>query len=249
MKKCPRCKEKIEDGATKCKHCQADLRNWFVRHKFWTVVIILIILGLIGNSAGRTAINRANEIANNTNQNSSSTTSSTKNSQTPTPTAPVDPNPHFGEGIYKVGTDIQAGTYRTRTASSGCYWERLAGFTGELSDIISNEGTDNPAIVTILPTDVGFSTHNCSTWTQDLSVITASQTSFGAGTYLVGIDIQPGTYKSQATDSCYWERLSGFSGNLKDILANDNAETSTIVTIKSTDKGFESHGCGTWTKQ
>ncbi len=52
MKKCPKCKEDIADGATKCKHCNADLRNWFARHKFLTGFLGLIILIIIISAAG-----------------------------------------------------------------------------------------------------------------------------------------------------------------------------------------------------
>ncbi|WP_438351593.1 hypothetical protein ACP8HI_13705 [Paenibacillus sp. FA6] len=34
---------------------------------------------------------------------------------------------------------------------------------------------------------------------------------FSDGTYIVGKDIEPGTYKSDGSGS-YWARLSGFSG-------------------------------------
>ncbi len=46
--KCPKCKEEIAEGASKCKHCGADLRNWFMRHKFITgfLVLIIVIIGL-----------------------------------------------------------------------------------------------------------------------------------------------------------------------------------------------------------
>ena len=71
--------------------------------------------------------------------------------------------------------------------------------------------------------------------------------SFGSGTHRVGEDIAPGTYRAaNVGDSCYWERLSGFTGDVDDIIANDNAQGAAIVTILPSDKGFTSRGCGTW---
>ncbi len=46
-KKCPKCGEEILMSAKKCKHCQADLRNWFARHKAITGGIIVFILFLV----------------------------------------------------------------------------------------------------------------------------------------------------------------------------------------------------------
>ena len=51
-KKCPKCKEEIAGDAKKCKHCGADLRNWFVRHKVLTVILALFVIGIIGAAAG-----------------------------------------------------------------------------------------------------------------------------------------------------------------------------------------------------
>jgi len=161
---------------------------------------------------------------------------------------PEDSKPNFSDGVYQVGTDIQPGTYRTREGSPGCYYARLGGFSNELNDIIANANTDAPAIVTIKPTDAGFDSQGCGTWTQDLSAITESKTSFGEGAYIVGTDIEPGTYRSSGSSGCYYARLRNFTADLNSIIANGNTDTSTVVTIKPTDVGFESLDCGTWTR-
>lgn len=71
----------------------------------------------------------------------------------------------------------------------------------------------------------------------------------GSGIYLVGSDIQPGTYRSSTQGSCYWARLSGTSGEFGDIIANDNVTGQAIVTIQPSDVAFESNDCGEWQLQ
>lgn len=83
-------------------------------------------------------------------------------------------------------------------------------------------------------------------------------TSFGGGIQIVGTDVQPGTYQSSSDpsgggelggiDACYWERLAGLSGDLRDIIANDLTEGRATVTIAPGDVAFSSFGCGTWTE-
>jgi hypothetical protein len=71
---------------------------------------------------------------------------------------------------------------------------------------------------------------------------------FGDGTYTVGEDIQPGRYRArQLGNLCYWERLSGFSGDPNEIIANDIPVGSAVVDILPGDAGFSSSGCGQWT--
>jgi hypothetical protein len=188
--------------------------------------------------------------AEDTTQGSSSTKRSMPKRDKPSSTAgkSADPYLQFTDGTHQVGKDIQAGTYRTRDSSSGCYFARLNGFSGELDDILANENTDNPAIVTIEPTDRGFESNRCGTWTQDLSPITQSKTSFEDGAYFVGTDIEAGTYRSSGARGCYFARLNGFQGDLENVVANENTDTPVVVTIAPTDAGFESNRCGTWTK-
>jgi hypothetical protein len=76
------------------------------------------------------------------------------------------------------------------------------------------------------------------------------QTSFGDGEYHVNTDIRPGRYFSNPVYGCYFERQSGFSGSIDDIIANnfigfDAAQW--IVDIAGSDAGFKTDDCGTWT--
>jgi len=117
------------------------------------------------------------------------------------------------------------------------------------SMLLSNDNTDGPAVVTIAETDKGFDSNRCGTWTKDLSPITASPTApFTEGTYIVGTDIAPGTWRSESGSNCYWARLKGFSGELGNTIANDITGPSAIVTIDAGDAGFDNTRCGTWTK-
>jgi hypothetical protein len=174
---------------------------------------------------------------------------------TPTPFVPTPAPTHtfvtFGDGIYTVGSDIRAGTYRLREIPDFCYWERLKGFSGELGDIIANENADTAwAVATIKSTDKGFNSEGCGEWSSDLSRVTASKSRLDDdGTYIVGTDLSAGTWRATGGEYCYWARLSGFGGTLSNIVANGNVlGNSVIVTIRSTDKGFHTQGCGTWTR-
>ncbi|WP_445527227.1 hypothetical protein [Streptomyces cyslabdanicus] len=69
----------------------------------------------------------------------------------------------------------------------------------------------------------------------------------GDGSYVVGKDIQPGTYKTAGnSDSCYWERARDASGEFESILANDNVTGTSYVTVKASDKLFKTNGCEGW---
>ena len=70
---------------------------------------------------------------------------------------------------------------------------------------------------------------------------------FGDGTYLVGVDVEPGIYRAPGGSFCTWERLSGLGGEFDDIISMDFSENSSqIVEIKTSDMAFKVSGCGTW---
>lgn len=76
-----------------------------------------------------------------------------------------------------------------------------------------------------------------------------TQTVDGDGTYLVGTDIQPGRWKTNGGDFCYWARLKDDSGDFDAIITNHAGAGQATVTIARTDGAFTTTGCGTWTRQ
>jgi hypothetical protein len=177
----------------------------------------------------------------------------------------------FVDGTWRVGADIQPGTYRT-AGGSACHWGRLYGLGGTPGEVIadnyytSGPWARGPQVVTIAPTDAGFASNGCGTWRlQSEPAVGIPTEAPGDGTWRVGVDIQPGTYRAPggppATppynwDSwaklCRWSRISGFGGTRGETIAGIASPGSLaggpqVVTIVSTDAGFRSSGCGTWT--
>ncbi|MEV8389805.1 MULTISPECIES: hypothetical protein [unclassified Streptomyces] len=73
----------------------------------------------------------------------------------------------------------------------------------------------------------------------------------GDGTFLVGEDIQTGTYKTAGPEDdnfglgCYWARHKDASGELTGIIANDSITGQTRVTVNKGEY-FETKGCLEW---
>lgn len=152
----------------------------------------------------------------------------------------------FGDGTYIVGESISPGIYRSE-GSELCYWETLSGFGGSLEEILANG--NNSTIIAIDDLTVGFSTNGCGQWIE----VTESYPpeplrTFGDGTFEVGKHIEPGRYSSSGGSNCYFERLSGFSQRLEDIIANEVTDSPAVVDIAASDIGFSSRGCGTWSQ-
>lgn len=82
--------------------------------------------------------------------------------------------------------------------------------------------------------------------TETKSESTGPKTSFSDGIYQVGVDIQPGVYKTEGVgDSCYYARLSSLAGP-DNIIDSNIVNGPATVEILTTDKGFRSSSCGTW---
>lgn len=71
-------------------------------------------------------------------------------------------------------------------------------------------------------------------------------TSFTDGTFLVGTDVEPGTYKTPGDDlglGCYWERAADDTGSMDAIIANNYSTGPDRVTVASGEVFKTSGGC------
>lgn len=163
----------------------------------------------------------------------------------------IGPRTQFGAGQWLVGPDIQAGRYFSAPTSS-CYWERQSGLGGTFNEIIANDFvgyTPVQYIVDILSSDKAFQTDSdCRTWFNTPRV--GFQSTIPAGIFLVGSQVAPGTYRANAKNGCYWERVRDFQSVLNSINANhfQSSDGQILVEIRGSDVGFSSDiDCGTWT--
>lgn len=242
--------------------------------RWWFIVIAVIVgLGLIGSLAGgdedepptaAESTTTSSTFATTTSTMSEGTTSTsapqttttaaeptTTTTSAPTTTSttlPPGPEPAFGSGIQVVGEDIQPGVYETgllgEGAFDGCYWERRSGFSGDFDELIANNNAVVHDVVEIMDSDAAFDS-NCDAW----YALTPLDTPLGVipqGKWVVGAHIEAGLYQAEGGDTCYWERLSGVSGEFDDLITNDLPSGSAIVEISSNDYAFNSFGCGEW---
>lgn len=151
------------------------------------------------------------------------------------------------EGTYVVGQQVKPGIYvAANKLNKSCYWARLSDFSGTLDGIVSNENGKGQSIVEVSESDIGFEVSGCANF-KPLGQLKTLTEIPAEGTYFVGQQLQPGTYSSTSnSDSCYWARLSDFSGTLDGIITNDFSAGPQMVTIELTDVGFKTSGCGKW---
>ena len=222
------------------------LKNFLKYRYSWVFLAVVIVAGafLIGYFAGGSTTYKPDEITDITEEELEW----------------LDQGLLIADGWYRVGVDIEPGIYRTtglNTSVYGCRWQRLSGFQGETNNIIVQYWDDlgKPTIVKIATTDKGFSTQGCGKWYKASIPVNDDAQEFSDGAYLVGADIEPGLYRSEAQWGCQWERLSGVTRNFYSgrLFGKDSeliaAGRTTLVEITPTDKAFISFNCIKWVKE
>ena len=72
---------------------------------------------------------------------------------------------------------------------------------------------------------------------------------FTDGLWRVPDELAPGVYRAATPKDCYWARLLGPSGEMRDVIATDQAAGPAVVAIGAKDYGFVSLGCGKWSSR
>lgn len=159
------------------------------------------------------------------------------------------PATRFEAGMHEIGVDIRPGIYTATSKDGRCVWFTVDDFTHRPAreNLITWWKTGDP-IVEIKSDSLGFYSIRCGTWNRrDVAIAEEPATQFGDGSYLVGIDIAPGTYVADAGDEyCDWFRTAPFGDTSPDNSGGYVSKGRQIATIFPSDTGLYSRGCGDW---
>jgi len=179
-----------------------------------------------------------------------SSTTSDPSATTATTTDPSETG-NFEDGIWAVGSQIEPGRYIvTGFPEGGCSWARLADVEGD-DVIVADEAAVNQVIVDILASDAAFRSQGCGVWEVYAPRDTPPQTTIEDGDWVVGDQIEPGSYQSQSGSSCGWTRARGFEHTAQEVIDSVPAELRppTVLTVELADgERFSSKGCQTWVR-
>jgi len=163
---------------------------------------------------------------------------------TVTENAPTTDNtPKFSDGQYIVGKDIKAGLYKvtlTDTKTKVGYIERASSADMSAASILANITFMGDGYVKIKSTDVAVKLHGIGITPINYKNLTPNyKNEASSGTYLVGVDIKPGTYKidstATGTNKAYFARLSSVSMDKNDIIKYQFFKGYVTVQILPTD--------------
>lgn len=165
--------------------------------------------------------------------------------------------PTIGTGVRLVPGEVTPGVYRTVVPGGFCLVRRLSSVTNPDDSTIQQaawEGGEQ-GLIFVQETDVAFENDNdCGRWElvdlfDDVQPLRPDNP-FPTGTLLVGVDVQPGTYRMTVTGGfCLVQRLSGFTGASSELIQQEAWEEGEqgFIEIASTDLAFRNDSdCGVW---
>ncbi len=161
-------------------------------------------------------------------------------------TTVAPPITSFGAFDGPVGTgpgQVKPGVYTT--VGDGCTWGRY----DAADNLLGSNSFSGRDFVLIRPTDVSFASFGPCQWVE-APASAESVPSSGNATQRVGIEIQPGFYRSAGTTSgtkCFWARESSLDGSSASLIDANATHGPQIVQVKSTDVAFEARNCPPFT--
>jgi len=152
----------------------------------------------------------------------------------------AESNPSAGDGMYRVGIEMQAGTWIS-SGGSNCLWIMVSSLDGADASVISAGLPRSQFMITLDSTVAAFQTYGCGVWVRSTSPIT----SFGEVLIRVGSGpglLAPGTYTAEG-DNCSWFR----GDQNQDVLGSSGFSGRDIMTIAPTDRWMLTSGECPWT--
>lgn len=265
LKKCDACGHDIAKDAKKCPHCGKDNRNFFMKHKIISAILVIFVLGILASALNGTdstedakkepdttnpvTDNTSNDAKNPATNNTGNDTTAqeptiTKEAITKEPTTTTAPSiPTYSDGTYLVNKDIPSGLYKVTlkdTIMKMGYIERSSDVTMEMDSIIANIILTGDGYVELLDTDMAVKLQGVEIQPIDIKTLKPNiQTEVEDGIYLIGYDLAPGTYKVEVTDTTtnigYVERSKSVAMGMNDIIANELFQGPGYVKIQEGD--------------
>ena len=144
--------------------------------------------------------------------------------------------PTIESGTYIIGTEIKPGFYRVAG-----YWALL----DESFDIIENDGVYDNGLGLVRVPDTGAKYIEISGQAvslEDAFMLNPIVGEYTEGTYLVNIDIEPGTYRVSKSENAYAARLGLLPNGEWDIIDNELNDGNVLIRIDKTDIAFQYSG-------
>lgn len=219
MVNCKNCMAEIPANTKECPRCGEKVKKPFYK-KWWVWALVIVVIIGIGSAS------------NNSKTPSNQTTQTTTNGTTDNETASSSENTNIIKaGMYKIGTDIQAGEYFI-TGQSSPYYQVTSDSSGTLESIICNDNFENSAYLTV--SDGQYVTLQRCTMipVTDAQPQQANDGKYSGGMYKIGFDIPAGEYKIVSQGMGYSEIRTNSTGTLDGIVANDNFEGEKYITVQ-----------------
>ncbi len=173
------------------------------------------------------------------------------------------PEGQFGDGAYRVGVDVEPGTYRQVTPieqesdRDSCYWMIYPGNDHSVKASIDFGSATGGLPILTLKESTEVVTAGCGDWVpvDPTNFFNKPDAPVGlpSGAWLIGDDFAPGVYRTAAVIDlpgrgypCMWSVYTGASHSNDDIIEEDITVAGSPMVRLETGESFSSSYCGDW---